>query len=269
MKSFFEMFPFSFHLYGLIVGLGISVAVMSGEYLFKKEKIQLNFNAFIGTVLISSLIGARAYHLLTDWQLYQHSSLIDLLAVWNGGIGIIGAFIGGCIAIGGFLFFQKKMRLLMPILDVLALSLPFAQAIGRWGNYFNQELYGSVTSLPWGLQIDSAHLIVGLSPDRRYHPLFFYESILMIICGIILWNIYRSRERVRAVGSGKYLSFYLMYYSVVRFMLEFLRIQSSRVALFPLNILTTAQWMMVGVFIIGAVLSILTHTGKLRRYEIE
>jgi prolipoprotein diacylglyceryl transferase len=214
-----------FHLYGFFVGLGVAVAILMVEWVWKREKILANFNSLALIVVVSALVGARLYHLMTDWQLYQHASFWDLISVWNGGIGIIGALMGAGIALVCSLFFQKKLSEIFPILDALAVSLPFAQAIGRWGNYVNQELYGRATNLPWGIKIDAIHLLPGLDSSARYHPLFFYESVMMFLCGSVLFYLYQHQKKVQ-FGKGLFFAMYGIWYAVVRFFLEFFRADS-------------------------------------------
>jgi phosphatidylglycerol:prolipoprotein diacylglycerol transferase len=242
-----------FHLYGFFVGLGIAIAILLFEKVVEKERINISTNALVLWVLIPGIIGARVYHLVTDWQLYQSASLLDLVALWRGGLGVIGALVGGMIGVIIYLTWSKKIGKFWLILDVFALVLHFAQAVGRWGNFFNQELYGVETSLPWGIKIDAAYLLPGLDPSSRYHPLFLYESIAMLALGAFLWILYQ-RKSLGELGSGKYFAVYSMYYAAVRFTLEFLRVDTSRVAFAPFHLLSIAQWMMVGLFLLGFVL---------------
>src|SRR3989344_4355529 len=200
-----------FHLYGLLIGIGIVVAVEIIQRIWEKEQIKVSFYPVLATTLISGIIGARIYHLITDGQLYAQASVWEMVAVWNGGIGVIGALIGGILGLTIYLLVNKKIKYSWAILDAVVLGIPFAQAIGRWGNFFNQELYGLPTTLPWGIQIQ---------PGIRFHPLFLYESLLMAGFGLIMWVIYR--KRVKQVGQGWYFGYYLIWYSLVRFGLEFL-----------------------------------------------
>ncbi|MEO8581529.1 MAG: prolipoprotein diacylglyceryl transferase [Patescibacteria group bacterium] len=255
---------FQFHLYGFFVGLGIATALLLFEKVAEKEKLGLPINQLTVWMIIPGIVGARVYHLVTDWQLYTQASFWDLIAVWNGGIGIIGALIGGVIGLWCFLYVQKKVEKIWLIGDMCALSLPFGQAIGRWGNFFNQELYGVATSLPWGIHISAEHLLPGLDLNARYHPLFLYESLAMVSFGVLIWWMYRKKA-LGDVGTGKYLAVYGMYYAVIRFLLEFLRIESSRGSVFPLSILTTAQWMMVGVFVVSTVLFYWQHKNEQKK----
>lgn len=239
----------AFHWYGFLVGLGVVVAVMLFEWLMKKESLTFSLNALALWLFIPGIIGARLYHLITDWQLYQEKPFAEMLAIWNGGIGVIGALLGGAVGLYFFLLTQKQWGKRWVILDLFALCIPFAQAVGRFGNFFNQELYGVSTTLPWGIAIDARHLLPGLDVTARYHPLFLYESLLMVSLGTVLWLLYTKRWQ--NVGSGVYIGVYLAYYSMVRFLLEFLRVESSRVSLTFVEWLTVAQWMMAVLFLLG------------------
>lgn len=254
--------PFQFHLYGFFVGLGITIAILLFEKVAEKEKLSLSTNELAGWVFLPGLIGARVYHLLTDWELYRDASFIDLIAVWNGGLGFIGALLGGMIGLIVYLFISKKIGKFWLVLDIASLVLHFAQAVGRWGNFFNQELYGVATNLPWGIGIQAKYLIPGLDPNSKYHPLFLYESLAMMAFGFFLWTMYRNKAFGK-LGTGRYFAIYGMYYAVVRFLLEFLRVDTSRFSSVPFRILSTAQWMMITLFIIC--FGVLLHARSMKR----
>lgn len=241
--------PFQFHLYGFFVGLGITIAILLFEKVAEKEKLDLSINHLALWIIIPGLIGARVYHLITDWELYGQASFIDLIAVWHGGLGFIGALLGGMIGLLIYLFINKKIGKFWLILDISALVIHIAQAIGRLGNFFNQELYGVATDLPWGIKIEANNLLPGMNPNSRYHPLFIYESLAMIIFGFSIWMMYQTKS-LGKLGTGRYFAIYGIYYAGVRFLLEFLRVDSSRFSSLPLSIFSTAQWMMVGLFVI-------------------
>jgi phosphatidylglycerol---prolipoprotein diacylglyceryl transferase len=176
------------------------------------------------------------YHLITDWSLYADASVLERMAVWNGGLGYFGALIGGIV--GLILFTRHSGKGVMNhaptkqfflILDLLAFGAPLAQAIGRFGNYFNQELYGLPTTLPWGL------LIKG----ERYHPLFAYEAIGTLSIFVFL-NVLGWKKKFW-IGKGQYAFVYIALYTMLRFWLEFLRLDTARTS-GGLGILSIAQW---------------------------
>jgi prolipoprotein diacylglyceryl transferase len=202
-------------------------------------------------LLVPGVVGARLYHLATDWRLYQGASVMQLLAIWNGGLGYIGALIGSVVGLALFLLWQtkkeKKQRRqlfvadLFALFDLLAFGAPLAQAIGRWGNFINQELYGPETTLPWGVWING----------KRYHPLFAYESILDLV--LFLFLLFLSRKKALVFGKGQYAALYISLYGLIRFWLEFLRPDTDRFA-GSLGVLSIAQWVCLGFMIAGTTL---------------
>ncbi len=169
----------------------------------------------------------------TSWFL---ANFFDLqnggIAIWSGGLSIFGAIIGGFI--GAYIYMRRNKLQMLSWLDIAGIALPLGQAIGRWANYINQELYGSVTSLPWGITIQSASRVAPYTSTIDYpvdttlfHPLFLYESLWSLLAFIVLLNVYqRYRSRLWA---GDVFLFYLMQYSVIRFLLEFLRVDVTQV----------------------------------------
>jgi len=152
------------------------------------------------------------------------------LAIWSGGLNIFGAVIGGFL--GAYIYIKRNKLALGPWLDIAAVALPLGQAIGRWANFINQELYGSVTNLPWGIPIDSAHRVAPYGSTVNYpvattffHPLFLYESLWSFLAFIVLLNLFlRNRKRL---FPGDIFLFYVVQYAVIRFLLEFIRVEVS------------------------------------------
>ena len=221
-----ELFGIQLHLYGLLVGIGVSVGCLLAERHTKVHHRDVaEFWRVMMFVGVGGLLGARLYHVWTDWQLYQNN-LSAILAIWNGGLSIIGALMGGAIGLLiGTKFRGDELRF---YLDVAALSLPLAQAVGRLGNYFNQELYGLPTSLPWGIFIAPRYRVIGFAEFDRFHPLFAYES-LGLVAFFAVARYLESKKNWR-LGSGKLALFYLAFYGLFRGCLEFLRIEKSTVA---------------------------------------
>ncbi|MGI5493139.1 prolipoprotein diacylglyceryl transferase [Microtetraspora malaysiensis] len=169
--------------------------------------------------VIFGLIGARLYHVITDWQTYFGPHAIKepyrALFIWEGGLGIWGAVaLGG---VGVWLACRRRGLSLGAVADTVAPSIAFGQAIARWGNWFNQELYGSPTTLPWGLEIDQAH---GGEPGVLYHPTFLYESLWDAALGFGL--ILASRRFM--LRHGRLFALYVAGYTFGRFWIEGLRI---------------------------------------------
>lgn len=247
MQPHFFLFGLTFYWYGLILGIAIAAAMVLIDYRAarfdaldfsekkrvlssRKVSLRLFFQQWSVALIISGFIGARLWHVTTDWQLYQNNwrSAFD---VSSGGLSILGAVLGGIV---GLLVLRKvamSVRALPValILDALVFGLPIAQAIGRLGNWINQELYGLPTTLPWAIPIDFQHRLPGFEAIERYHPLFLYEAVLLLILGAALWWIVRVRPHL--FGTGYFALLYLASYSLSRFLLDFLRLDSPNVVL--------------------------------------
>ena len=213
-----EIFKIKFHLYGLFLGLGIWLASEAGFRLAKKRKVkEKTFNQLLVWILTGGILGARVYHVIEYWSHYQQD-LTKILKIWQGGLGIWGAVIGGGIATLAFYYLKgrKEKIKLKDLLDVVTIGVPLGQAIGRWGNFFNKEIYGKITSLPWGWYIEGT--------GERHHPLFLYESLLNLALFLFLWQKIKNKK----TKSGNVLAMYLMGYGVIRFCLEWLRPEDMR-----------------------------------------
>ena len=177
------------------------------------------------------IVGARAYHVATDWNRYfgEGENPVTALYVWRGGLGIWGGVALG--AVGAYLGCRAKGIRFLPMADAVAPGVLVAQAIGRWGNWFNQELYGRPTDLPWGLEIDRDHwptecdhpyngLACGFAPDTTFHPTFLYECLWNLAAFfVVIWL-----ERRFKLGYGRVVAVYVMAYTLGRGWIEYLRI---------------------------------------------
>ncbi|CAB4804207.1 MAG: prolipoprotein diacylglyceryl transferase [Actinobacteria bacterium] len=214
--------PLSLSAYGLMIGLGVLAAGWLASY--RAEKKQWGNKDQISTVIIWSviagMIGSRIYHVITDWSRYQND-LADIPKIWQGGLGIPGGLIAGIIV--GIAAAKRQGISARRIATIMAPSIPLAQAIGRWGNYWNQELFGRPTTLPWGLRVDDDHLPLGYDSGTLFHPTFLYESIgnVLICVGLILIDRYLKPR------PGRLLAMYLVGYSALRFGVESLRIDRA------------------------------------------
>ncbi|MFC4007518.1 prolipoprotein diacylglyceryl transferase [Nonomuraea purpurea] len=206
--------------YALCIVLGVIVAVWLSERRWRARGGQKGTMIDIAVpAVIFGLIGGRLYHVITDWQTYFGSRAIkepyQALFIWEGGLGIWGA-----VALGGVgVWWAARNRGISTsaIADVVAPGIVFGQAIGRWGNWFNQELYGGPTTLPWGLEIDVDH---GGEPGVLYHPTFLYESIWDVALGFVL--IFAGRRFT--LHHGRLFALYVAGYTLGRFWIEGLRI---------------------------------------------
>lgn len=208
--------------YGLMIALGVVAAVwMFGRRLERRRwGTRDDAGAIAMWAVAAGVIGSRLYHVVTDWERFS-DDLAAIPKIWEGGLGIPGGLIGG---IGVGVVVARRRGIPMHIAATCAApALPLAQAIGRWGNWWNQELYGRPTSLPWALEIDRQHLAEGYAPGTTFHPTFLYESLWnLALCGVLLWIDRRWRPR-----RGGLLAIYLIGYGVGRFWVEGLRIDPA------------------------------------------
>jgi phosphatidylglycerol:prolipoprotein diacylglycerol transferase len=231
-----QLGPLSLHWYGIIMVAAIIVgAWIASRYVARHGQSSNMIWDMLLWVLIPALIGERLYYVFIQAPRSGPNGLGDYLAhpikileIWNGGLHIYGAFIFGGIAIALYARWRKLPLLIY--LDAVALALPIGQAIGRWANFINQELYGPPTTLPWGLRIDPAHRVppynnLILYPESvRFHPLFLYESLANLIgFALIFWI---SRRFTKRLKDGDLFLLYLIWYPLVRFCIEFLRTDS-------------------------------------------
>jgi phosphatidylglycerol:prolipoprotein diacylglycerol transferase len=185
---------------------------------------------------------------------YYLTHPLDLIDIRRGGLGIPGAVIGGAIAL--WIYCRNKKLNFLTWADIVAPGVALAQAIGRWGNFFNQELYGKPTNLPWKLYIDPAHRVAGYQDVSYYHPLFLYESLWNVMNMAVL--IWLARRYEKWLKPGDIFAFYVVMYSFGRFFLEFIRVDASRVAGINFN-----QTFVAVVAVVAGLLVYLNH--RLRR----
>jgi phosphatidylglycerol---prolipoprotein diacylglyceryl transferase len=209
--------------------------------------------------LLGGVLGARLWHIILPpasmveqgiTTLYYLTHPLDALSIWKGGLGIPGAVIGGFIAV--WIYCRNKRVPIGYWADAIAPGLALAQAIGRWGNFFNQELYGAPTSLPWKLLIAPQYRLAGYENVAYYHPLFLYESLWNLAnMGLLLWLGRRYPEKLR---TWDLFFSYIIVYGVGRFLLEYLRLDPA-----PLGTVNANQTFMLVAVIGGAVGLILNH----------
>jgi len=228
-------FPLRAYAFGIIVGA--LVAIWIGERRFRARGGRAGF---IGDMAIWAvpfgIVGARIYHVATDPELYfgNGKHVVDALKIWQGGLGIWGAIAGG--ALGALIVCRREGVTLASVADAVAPGLLVAQAIGRIGNYFNQELFGRPTTKPWGLEIDVANRPAGFTQFATFHPTFLYE---------LLWNLSAAAliiaiDRKIKLTGGRAFALYVMLYTAGRFWIEQLRIdQANHLGPFRLNVWTS------------------------------
>lgn len=217
--------PLELRGYGLMIALGVIAAVwLASRRWGERGGDPEDISAIALWAVPAGVVGARLYHVITDWQKYQDRPL-DALKIWEGGLGIPGGMALGVIV--GLLVARRRRINLPVVLDAATPALPLAQGIGRWGNWFNQELFGRPTDLPWGLEIDPPRRPERYAEFDTFHPTFLYESLWNIALCLVLIRIDRS-GRLR---SGRLFSAYVVGYFVARLGLEVLRVDSASLIL--------------------------------------
>ena len=246
--------PVRAYALAIICGILVAWAVLTRRYRAKGGPTEL-LPDMVVVMVIAGIVGGRLYHVITDYDLYfgEGRDPVSALYVWKGGLGIWGAVtLGG---LGAYLMCRHYGLRAGPFGDALAPGLFLAQAIGRFGNYFNQELFGSPTTLPWGLEIDDAHLPAGFASGTLFHPTFLYESIWNLsMAALIAWADRKFRFK-----SGQVFALYLFAYPVGRIWMETMRLDAARTFLgIRLN-----AWTSMGMIVVGLILFLVA--GRLGR----
>ncbi len=236
-QSVWYLGPLPIRAYAVCILVGIFVAMWVGDrrWVARGGQPGLVYDVAIWAVPLG-IIGGRLYHVITDWQLYfgaGGSGIGGAVAIWQGGLGIWGAIALG--AVGAWIGCRRAGVPLPPFADSLAVGVPLAQAIGRLGNWFNQELFGRPTDLPWGLEIDLQHRPAGYEQYETFHPTFLYEALwLVLVALIVAWA-----DRRWTLGHGRAFALYVAAYCVGRLGVEMLRIDPvNQVGGIRLNVFT-------------------------------
>jgi prolipoprotein diacylglyceryl transferase len=223
-QAVWHLGPFPLRAYALCIIAGVIVAVWLGERRWVARGGRQGEVTDIAVWAVPfGLVGGRLYHVVTTPELYFGAGghPWQAFAVWRGGLGIWGAIALG--ALGAWIACRRKGIPLPAMADALAPGIVLAQAIGRWGNYFNQELFGRPTTLPWGLQIAPAHRPAGYEQFATFHPTFLYESLWCIgVALLVLWA-----DRRFTLGHGRAFALYVGAYTVGRGWIESLRIDDA------------------------------------------
>jgi phosphatidylglycerol:prolipoprotein diacylglycerol transferase len=227
--------PLTLNYYGMIIMAGVIAAAVLSHYEAKRRKLNADIVwDCLPWVVLGGVIGARIWHILTPpasmveqgvttWYYLTHP--LDAIAIWRGGLGIPGAVAGGALAL--YLYTRKREISFLLWVDIIAPGLALAQAIGRWGNFINQEVYGRPSNLPWAITIDPRYRLPEYRDVATYHPLFLYESIFNLLnMGFLLWL---TRKMAHKLKQGDIFLSYLVTYPMFRFFLEFLRLDASLV----------------------------------------
>jgi prolipoprotein diacylglyceryl transferase len=215
--------PLTVNAYGLCIALGMAIGVT----VCSRRWVRLGGSGDeVGRVatwaIPAGIIGARLYHLATDWRSYQ-GRWGDSLKIWEGGLGIWGGVALGTIV--GVAVARRQQLALGPLLHAAAPAIPIAQAIGRWGNWFNVELFGRPSTLPWALEVPERYRPNALKAFATFHPTFLYESLWNLVIAIAI--IAGGTWIVRRFRMGASFAFYVAAYTFGRFFIERIRVDSA------------------------------------------
>lgn len=261
--------PLYIHFYGLILMSGVVAGAYLAERIAKERKMRAEFIwDILVWVVVAGIVGARLWHIFTPppsmvavgiTTQYYLTHPLDAIAVWRGGLGIPGAVIGGVAAL--YFLARNRGEKFAAWLDVLAAPVALGQAIGRWGNFVNQELYGAPTDLPWAITIDPAHRLPEFAEFSTYHPIFLYESLWSLASVFFLMWLGRSYKK--SLKPGDLFLVYLITYPTIRILLDFLRLDASQVGGLNAN-----QTLMIVVLVLAIGALVYRHyvaKGKKRR----
>lgn len=256
--SQFSIGPVTIHIYALCILMGIVLAVWITTTRWKK--LGGNFDQVLDITLVSvpaGIIGARLYHIITTPERFfgPDGDWAEMFRIWNGGLGIWGGVLFGALA--AWAWCRHKHYPMALLADAIAPGLLVAQAVGRLGNWFNQELYGAPTTLPWGLKLNMEGTAIGYSEQcydgatcpsgTLFHPTFLYEMIWNLIGAAII--VYIGSKAMKKLKAGSLFAVYIMWYTLGRTWIESLRIDYAHEFLgVRINV-----WVSMAVFVLGAV----------------
>lgn len=246
----FSIGPLTMRWYGFLIALGIFLGYLISYLRAKDLKISPNsFDSIFVITVLSGVVGARIGHVIQLIPYYQ-AHPIEIFEIWNGGLSIHGAIIAGLLGLLISCYFYKVSFL--KLANIVAPQLMLAGAIGRFGNFFNQEVLGRPTDLSWGMHVDELRRPIGYSNVGLFHPVFFYESILLFasFCVYLLLR--------RKIGDKLGLAYTLVFYSLARIIVEFWRLDYSPI-LWKFDL---AQIVSFGIIIVGLVSGYLTLTKR-------
>jgi phosphatidylglycerol---prolipoprotein diacylglyceryl transferase len=262
---FVRILGFPIYWYGITYAVGLAAVYW---VLIREARHRGLDENLLGTgmivVAIAALVGGRLYHVIDQWQLYKDNPITAILPITiqpNGswafagftGLGVPGGIILGTVA--AWIYVRRNHQPFWQWADVVAPALFVMQAIGRWGNFFNQELYGPPTTLPWGIQIDAAHRVGEYADSVKFpiatthfHPLFLYESISGIVGALVL--LWLARRRTSRLVPGDLLLIFFVWYGTTRFLLEFMRTGNWTFFGIPTAQIASALFIVVGLILL-------------------
>lgn len=225
----FEVFGIAVRWYGILISSGMLIGTLLA--IQEAKRVGIDENKIIDLILFmipAAIIGARLYYVIFNWS-YYNGDILKIINIREGGLAIHGGVIAGALV--GYFFSKYHKINFLKLADIIAPSLILGQAIGRWGNYINKEAYGTPTDLPWAITVDGVNV----------HPTFLYESIWNFIVFMFLMN-YKKKKK----NNGEVFFLYLILYSIGRFFVEGLRIDSLMLG--PFRVAQLLSLVLIGIF---------------------
>lgn len=236
--------PLEIRWYAIFIVLGISLAVALAVWLANQRGFDGEIILDVAPIVVlAAIVGARLYYVMLEWDRYQNN-LAGAINLRSGGLTIHGAIVGGGLA--AWLLLRKREGTIWHWFDILVPALALGQAIGRWGNWANQEAFGTPTSLPWAVTIDPSRRPAGYEQYSTFHPTFLYESLFSLAFCTVLTVMVLNQERLRWFRPGMAFGMYLFGYGAVRLVLESIRTDSLYIGPLP-----AAYWLSFALMIVG------------------
>ncbi len=241
-QNVLELGPLTIHFYGILIAIGVIVAIVTSKKRYERFGGSGEFFESVAIwAIVIGFLGARAGYVITHTHRFEGRPWA-VFFIWEGGLALYGGLLVGALTV--VYLVNKRGGDLFAFADSVAIGIPLAQAIGRWGNYFNQELFGTPSDLPWAIIIDPAHRPAGYEQFETFHPTFLYESMwnALILVPMILWFEKRGK-----LAKGASFGVYVVMYSFIRFWMELLRTDTS----FRLFGISRNGWISIAAFIGG------------------
>ncbi len=239
----FHIGPLRVTFYGILIAIGVAIAwqVTERTFLARGGNGEI-LSKILARVLIFGFLGARLAYVSTHLSRFE-GEWWKVIAIWEGGLALYGGLTAGAIA--GYVYSRKWNANFVDLLDGMAVGVPLAQALGRWGNYFNQELFGTPTDLPWGLEIDPQFRPEAYPDAETFHPTFLYESIWNVALAFFIAWVGRRYPQMR----GRLIGIYFVGYGLIRFLMELIRTDTT----FRFIGLSRNGWVSIGVILLGVI----------------
>lgn len=245
MTSTIELGPITIYWYSIFILCGIIAGYVIARPAGKRAGFTpAQLEESILWALIPGAIGARTYHVIDQWQALYANQPLEVFAFWHGGLGILGGLAGG--ALGLWLFCRRYKISYLTLLDIYAPSTLLAQAIGRLGNWTNQEAFGPPTTLPWGIYISPENRPIEYLTATQFHPTFFYEMGIDLL-GVAILLLLRKRLATRP---GRVLGLYFILYGTGRFIVEFFRFDTANIAGVNVAHVISATLVVAGIYLL-------------------